>query len=108
MASGRAECAGGGDGRIGFGLPASGPHESARRERAHEDLIAAFRKRDPDLAAQAIFDHLARNEETARTALDAYRTDAASVPKDRKTNAKSGSRATRRRSARAQTGGKNS
>jgi DNA-binding GntR family transcriptional regulator len=88
--------------RIGFGLLDHDPHEHERREQAHEDLIAAFRKRDPDLAAQAIFDHLARNEDTARTALDAYRTDAANVPEDRKTNAKSGSRSTRPRSARTQ------
>ncbi|MGB7112649.1 MAG: FCD domain-containing protein, partial [Mycobacterium sp.] len=88
--------------RIGFGLLDYDPHEHERRERAHEDLIAAFRKRDPDLAAQAIFDHLARNEDTARTALEAYRTDAASVPKDRKTNAKGGSRSTRPRNARSQ------
>jgi DNA-binding GntR family transcriptional regulator len=86
--------------RIGFGLLDYDPHEHERRERAHEDLIAAFRKRDPDVAAQAVFDHLARNEDTARTALDAYRTDAASVPKDRKTNAKSGNRSTRPRKAR--------
>jgi DNA-binding GntR family transcriptional regulator len=44
--------------RIGFGLLDHDPHEHERREQAHEDLIAAFRKRDPDLAAQAIFDHL--------------------------------------------------
>ena len=58
----------------GSGLLDLDPHEHERREQAHEDLIAAFRKRDPDLAAQAIYDHLARNEEAARKALDAYRT----------------------------------
>lgn len=61
--------------RIGFGRLDRDPHEHERREQAHEELIAAFRKRDPDLAAQAIYDHLARNEDTARMALDAYRTD---------------------------------
>jgi len=63
--------------RIGFGLLDVDPHEHERREQAHADLITAFRKRDPDLASQAIYDHLARNEQTARTALDAYRDDAA-------------------------------
>ncbi len=61
--------------RIGFGLLVRDPHEHERREQTHEDLIAAFRRRDPDLAAQAIYDHLARNEETARMALDEYRAD---------------------------------
>jgi DNA-binding GntR family transcriptional regulator len=79
--------------RIGFGLLDLDPHEHERREQAHEDLIAAFRKRDPDLAAQAIYDHLARNEEAARKALDAYRTDATNGPGDRKAPAKNGSRA---------------
>ncbi len=81
--------------RIGFGLLDLDPHEHERREQAHEDLIAAFRKRDPDLAAQAIYDHLARNEETARMALEAYRTDAMNEPEDRKAPAKNGSRAAR-------------
>lgn len=79
--------------RIGFGLLDLDPHEHERREQAHEDLITAFRKRDPDLAAQAIYDHLARNEEAARTALDAYRTDATNGSGDRKVPAKNGSRA---------------
>jgi DNA-binding GntR family transcriptional regulator len=79
--------------RIGFGLLDYDPHEHERREQAHEDLIAAFRKRDPDLAAQAIYDHLARNEETARMALDAYLSDATNGPEDRKVPAKNGSRA---------------
>jgi DNA-binding GntR family transcriptional regulator len=73
--------------RIGFGLLDYDPHEHERREQAHEDLIAAFRKRDPDLAAQAVFDHLARNEKTARMALDAYHTDSANVPAERAKNA---------------------
>jgi hypothetical protein len=59
--------------RIGFGLLDVDPYEHERREQVHADLIAAFRKRDPDVASQAIYDDLARNEQTARTALDAYR-----------------------------------
>ena len=86
--------------RIGFGLLDLDPHEHERREQAHEDLIAAFRKRDPDLAAQAIYDHLARNEEAARMALDAYRTDATNGPEDRKAAAKNESRAVRSGSSR--------
>jgi DNA-binding GntR family transcriptional regulator len=86
--------------RIGFGLLDLDPHEHERREQAHEDLIAAFRKRDPDLAAQAIYDHLARNEGAARMALDAYRTDATNGPEDRKTAGKNESRAVRPSSAR--------
>ena len=76
--------------RIGFGLLDYDPHEHERREQAHEDLIAAFRKRDPDLAAQAIFDHLARNEDTARTALDAYRTDATKGPRSKDATLRAG------------------
>lgn len=56
--------------RIGFGLLDRDPLEHRRREEAHEDLIGAFRRRDPDLATQAVYDHLARNEQTARRALD--------------------------------------
>jgi DNA-binding GntR family transcriptional regulator len=55
--------------RIGFGLLDPDPHEHWRRERAHEDLVAAFRRRDPDGAAQAVHRHLARNEEIALLAL---------------------------------------
>jgi DNA-binding GntR family transcriptional regulator len=55
--------------RIGFGLLDPDPHEHWRRERAHEDLVAAFRRRDPDGAAQAVHGHLARNEEIALLAL---------------------------------------
>lgn len=58
--------------RIGFGLLDVDPDEHQRREKAHQDLVDAFRRRKPDLAAQAVFDHLARNEGAARKALDAY------------------------------------
>lgn len=56
--------------RIGFGLLDPDPHEHERREQAHETLIAAFRRRDSDIAARAIHEHLARNEETALRALE--------------------------------------
>jgi DNA-binding GntR family transcriptional regulator len=86
--------------RIGFGLLDYDPHEHERRAQAHEDLIAAFRKRDPDLAAQAIYDHLARNEGAAQMALDAYLAEEANGRDDRKAAAKNGSRAARLRSSR--------
>ncbi|MEV0247425.1 GntR family transcriptional regulator [Nocardia sp. NPDC050712] len=57
--------------RIGFGLLDPDPSEHARRERAHEDLIAAFRTRDPEVAARAVEDHLTHNEQTARRTLAA-------------------------------------
>ena len=55
--------------RIGFGLLDPDPDEHARRRRAHEDLIAVFRQRDPDAAAQAVFTHLDHNEQLALSAL---------------------------------------
>jgi DNA-binding GntR family transcriptional regulator len=55
--------------RIGFGLLDPDPDEHARRRHAHEELIAAFRSRDPDTAAQAVFSHLDHNEQLALSAL---------------------------------------
>lgn len=55
--------------RIGFGLLDPDPEEHSRRERAHEELVAAFRQRDPVAASAAIEQHLARNERTALLAL---------------------------------------
>lgn len=57
--------------RIGFGLLDPDPGEHARRRRAHEELVAAFRQRDPDAAAHAVFAHLDRNERLALNALSA-------------------------------------
>ena len=51
--------------RIGFGLLDPDPDEHARRRRAHAELIAVFRRRDPDAAAQAVFSHLDHNEQLA-------------------------------------------
>ncbi len=55
--------------RIGFGLVDPDPNEHIRRRRAHEDLVAVFRQRDPDAAAQAVFTHLDHNEQIALSAL---------------------------------------
>jgi len=55
--------------RIGFGLLDPDPDEHRRREHAHIDLVAAFRHRDPDVAAEAVNQHLAHNEAIALSAL---------------------------------------
>ena len=55
--------------RIGFGLLDPDPDEHIRRRHAHEDLVAVFRQRDPDAAAQAVFTHLDHNEQIALSAL---------------------------------------
>jgi DNA-binding GntR family transcriptional regulator len=55
--------------RIGFGLLDPDPDEHGRRRRAHEELIAVFRRRDPDAAAHAVFTHLDHNEHLALSAL---------------------------------------
>lgn len=58
--------------RIGFGLLDPDPDEHTRRARAHEQLVAAFRKREPSAAGMAIREHLSRNELTALLALETY------------------------------------
>lgn len=55
--------------RVGFGLLDPDPHEHTRREQAHEDLIATFRRRDPDAVADAVNQHLDHNEHIALTAI---------------------------------------
>ena len=55
--------------RIGFGLLDPDPHEHDRRREAHQSLVDQFRRRDPDLAARALDEHLSHNEELARNAL---------------------------------------
>ncbi|WP_407562269.1 GntR family transcriptional regulator [Streptomyces sp. 184] len=55
--------------RIGFGRLDPDPAVHERRGKAHTDLVAAFRTRDPDTVAAAVERHLARNEEIALTAL---------------------------------------
>ncbi|MFF1273075.1 GntR family transcriptional regulator [Streptomyces marokkonensis] len=55
--------------RIGFGRLDPDPTEHERRGKAHTDLVAAFRTRDPDAVAVAVEQHLARNEKIAFSAL---------------------------------------
>jgi DNA-binding GntR family transcriptional regulator len=55
--------------RIGWGLLDPDPAEHSRRREAHTELVTAFRQRDPGIAASAVHDHLARNEQTALRAL---------------------------------------
>lgn len=55
--------------RIGFGQLDPDPAEHERRGKAHTDLVAAFRTRDPDTVAAAVGRHLSRNEEIALSAL---------------------------------------
>ncbi|MGW4809218.1 GntR family transcriptional regulator [Kitasatospora sp. NPDC004272] len=55
--------------RIGFGRLDPDPAEHERRGKAHADLLAAFRTRDPDAVAAAVEQHLARNEKIAFSAL---------------------------------------
>lgn len=56
--------------RIGFGRLDSDPAEHERRGQAHLDIVDMFRTRDPDAVAQAIEQHLVRNERIAVAALD--------------------------------------
>lgn len=55
--------------RIGFGLLDPDPDEHKRREQAHVALVDAFRHRNPDIAADAVDQHLARNEAIAIASL---------------------------------------
>lgn len=55
--------------RIGFGLLDPNPDEHERRREAHQHLVDAFRLRDPDVAASALEEHLAHNQEMAAAAL---------------------------------------
>lgn len=58
--------------RIGFGLLDPHPEEHDRRRKAHQFLIDAFRKRDPEFAGRALDAHLAESERLASTALAAF------------------------------------
>ncbi|MEU7870068.1 GntR family transcriptional regulator [Dactylosporangium sp. NPDC049140] len=55
--------------RIGSGRLDPDPDEHWRRERAHEELLDAFRQRDPEVVSAAVHQHLARNEQMALLAL---------------------------------------
>jgi DNA-binding GntR family transcriptional regulator len=56
--------------RIGFGRLDPEPDEHTRRERAHHDLVSAFRTKEPDTVARAVHEHLEHNEHIARRALE--------------------------------------
>jgi DNA-binding GntR family transcriptional regulator len=56
--------------RIGFRKLDPEPEEHHRREHAHEELLDAFRSRDPRRVADAVGEHLERNEALARAAFD--------------------------------------
>ncbi len=56
--------------RIGWGRLDPDPQEHHRREKHHTELVSAFRQRDPEIAADAVQQHLSRNEQTALLALD--------------------------------------
>jgi DNA-binding GntR family transcriptional regulator len=56
--------------RIGFGLLDPDPRQYHRRQRAHDELISVFRRRDPDAAALAVDAHLDHNEKIAQAALE--------------------------------------
>jgi DNA-binding GntR family transcriptional regulator len=55
--------------RIGFGLLDPDPSEHDRRRDAHQLLVDQFRTRDPRIAAAALDEHLAHNEQLAHAAL---------------------------------------
>jgi DNA-binding GntR family transcriptional regulator len=55
--------------RIGFRRLDPQPQEHHRREHAHDELLTAFRGRQPATVERAVRDHLERNEQIARAAL---------------------------------------
>jgi DNA-binding GntR family transcriptional regulator len=55
--------------RIGFGLLDPDPSEHDRRREAHQLLVDQFRTGDPEVAARALDEHLAHNEDLAHNAL---------------------------------------
>jgi DNA-binding GntR family transcriptional regulator len=55
--------------RIGWGMLDPDPHEHDRRRQHHQELVGAFRQRDPEIASGALLQHLTRNEQTALLAL---------------------------------------
>ncbi len=58
--------------RIGFGLLDPDPREHTRRQESHQLLVDRFRTRDPQVAAQALDEHLSHNEKLARDALSLW------------------------------------
>src|ERR1700722_3430787 len=55
--------------RIGWGMLDPDPREHERRKQHHQELVEAFRQRDPEIASNALPNHLTRNEQTALLAL---------------------------------------
>jgi DNA-binding GntR family transcriptional regulator len=55
--------------RIGFGLLDPDPTEHDRRREAHQLLVDELRRRDPEVAARVLDQHLAHNEDLAHDAL---------------------------------------
>ena len=83
--------------RMGFGALDPDPHEHHRREAAHETLVGVFRRRDPEAAAQAVRDHLERNERIALHALgDEHAEAPAPAPKRAPAKKTGGARRPRR------------
>jgi DNA-binding GntR family transcriptional regulator len=56
--------------RFAFRTFEKSPAEPKRRDRAHADLVAAFRTRDPVAVAAALQDHLDHTEQFAVSAID--------------------------------------
>lgn len=57
--------------RLTFGGLDTDPHEPRRREQSHTVLLDAVRRRDPGQAAQALLEHLDRNEQIAQQGINA-------------------------------------
>ena len=55
--------------RIGWGRLDPDPQEHPRRAQHHLELVSAFRQRDPEIAAGALYHQQTRNEQTALLAL---------------------------------------
>ncbi|CAM5693906.1 GntR family transcriptional regulator [Streptomyces canus] len=55
--------------RLAFSGLDSQPEEHRRRKHSHAALLSVFREGEPDLVAQAVLEHLDKNEKIAQTAL---------------------------------------
>ena len=58
--------------RVGFKGLGLSPGESTHRQHAHVNLVQQFRQRDPQVAAIAVDDHLAQDEQVAIASLKAF------------------------------------
>ena len=75
-------------GRLGPPGPRSARARAA--EQAHVELVGAFRRRNPEVAAEAVLQHLSRNEQTALLALGSGRGRVAPVANPRPGTGRSG------------------